>query len=141
MLVGWASARFGLLGLNAQPLSNPTLNTVGVLIAVLALGVFAFIKPSVGKQATKRAGGLLDNEHDAAYAGLYSAVDDLDKLASVNDGVGAEDEGVEAAEPDWTDKLSPSQKTIFGFSASAPPGAPDWRSVAMVDPFADAGAA
>lgn len=124
MLTGWASARFGILGLEAQAVTNPVLNDIGVAIATVALLVFAFVKPTVGKSegpARGKKGGLLEDEHDAAYAGLYSAVDDLDRIASVNDAAGAEG-GVVDAEADWTDKLSPANKTIFGFSASVVAG-------------------
>jgi hypothetical protein len=82
MVMGWASGRFGLFGLTAQSVSNPTLNTVGVLIAVLALGVFAFVKPDVGDSKASKASaagkkGEIDEE-DPYGASLYAGAGALD---------------------------------------------------------------
>lgn len=47
MIIGWASARFGILGSLAGNISEPNLNSVGVCIAVFSMVVFYFIKPTV----------------------------------------------------------------------------------------------
>lgn len=46
MLVGWATGRFGLLGIPAEVPSNPTLNYVGVGICLIATIGYTFIKPN-----------------------------------------------------------------------------------------------
>ena len=124
MIMGWASARFGILGVYKQAISSSSLNTVGVLVAVASMVVFAFIRPTVekaGGKGGKRGGGdaegslLGDDEVDSAYAGLYStginAGDDVGALA--RSGGGEEED-----EKDWTDALSPGAKKLFGFGAS-----------------------
>lgn len=40
MIMGWASGRFGLFGLTKQSVSDPTLNTIGVVVAIIGLLVF-----------------------------------------------------------------------------------------------------
>jgi len=56
MVIGWASARFGILGSFAGSISSPALNSVGVGIAVLSMGVFYFIKPSVENAKSSNRG-------------------------------------------------------------------------------------
>ena len=121
MVVGWASARFGILGVFEQPISQPALNMVGVVIAVLSMGVFALIKPSVEPKGAQ----ALDAEHSAQYGQIYDAdADELGKslVGGVNSGGSDESGSGEAEEQSWTDKLSPLQKTIFGFGASVAAG-------------------
>lgn len=109
MIIGWASARFGLLGSLANDIAQPTLNSVGVCIAVLSMGVFYFIKPSVEK-----VGGGAASEQDAAYSTLYED-DELGKSLNAEGGTN-EAEGDE--EKSWTDALTPAQKSLFGFGGS-----------------------
>eukprot|EP00121_Abeoforma_whisleri_P009537 Awhi_evm1s8772 len=54
MITGWASARFGILGLNADVISNPTLNTVGTLFAVASLPLYLLVKTTVGNENSIR---------------------------------------------------------------------------------------
>ena len=48
MLVGWATGYFGLFGVISQSnqVANPTLNFLGVSLAVVALSLYVFIKPN-----------------------------------------------------------------------------------------------
>ena len=124
MVVGWASARFGILGVPQESFSSPGLNTGGVVVAIASMVVFAFIKPTVEKAgATRRGGGgedakdslLGDGDVDQVYAGLYGQ------------GINSDDAAARPAEPeddekDWTDALSPQQKKVFGFVASVVAG-------------------
>ncbi len=123
MVVGWASARFGILGVPRETFSSPGMNTGGVLVAIASMVVFAFIKPTVEKVGSKRGGGggddakdslLPDGDVDQVYAGLYGNGINSDDAARP-----AEPEDDEA---DWTDKLSPQQKKLFGFVASVVAG-------------------
>lgn len=128
MLTGWASARFGILGVETNAVAKPLLNDIGVAIACVALGVFAFVKPTVGNKKGKArvaaGGGLLEDEHDSAYAGLYSHSElgyglkggggiNSDLLVDEAEEGAGEGEGGEEAS--WTDKLSPGMKLVFGF--------------------------
>lgn len=44
MIMGWASGRFGLFGLKKQEVSDPLMNTVGMVVAILGLLVFLQVK-------------------------------------------------------------------------------------------------
>lgn len=122
MVVGWASARFGILGVPQESFSSPGLNTAGVIVAVASMVVFAFIKPTVEKVGARgKAGGdgakeglLDDQEVDSAYAGLYSN--------GINSEEGGRPAEAEDDEKDWTDALSAQQKKVFGFVASVVAG-------------------
>ena len=46
MLLGWASGKFGLFGLNPDDISDSTLNYAGVATALVALGCYFFITPN-----------------------------------------------------------------------------------------------
>jgi len=45
MLTGWASGTFGLFGLRAESVADPTMNIFGVVLAVLGLGLYLQVKP------------------------------------------------------------------------------------------------
>ena len=121
MVIGWASARFGVLGVFESNISNKTLNEVGVAIAVLSMGIFVFIKPTVTNSGG--GGGGAEDEQSAAYAQLHMD-EDKSYLVGLNaDGGGsAVAAGGEQEEQSWTDKLSAQQKLIFGFAASVAAG-------------------
>jgi hypothetical protein len=82
----------------------------------------------VSGSKAKRDGDALEDEQDSQYAGLYAngsgGSSDLygksltGGLEDEEGGGGAQDGGEEAEEATWTDKLSPSQKTLFGFAGS-----------------------
>jgi hypothetical protein len=114
MVIGWASARFGWLGVLQQTIGNPTLNVVGVTIAILSMGVFYFIKPSL---EDKRAEG--EDEQSAAYGLLHE--EGLDGKLGLNAEEGAASGG-DGEEKSWTDNLTAQQKTTFGFCASVVAG-------------------
>ena len=122
MLMGWASGRFGLFGLTPDSINNPTLNTLGVVFAIAALGVFFFVKPDLSnnnKSSSKSTNE--DDDHESAYAGLLYKEAELG-LTKPSPG-GLNDDGTlvtteSAEEPSWTDKLTPQQKSMFGIGAS-----------------------
>lgn len=55
MLAGWCTARFGLFGVHAQPVSNASLNYAGVALGVLSLLVLSFATPAVADGSDRRA--------------------------------------------------------------------------------------
>lgn len=120
MLVGWGSAKFGILGQPESHIPNASLNYAGVFVAVLAMVLFAFIKPTISDG--KRDGGdALEDEHDSQYAGLYagSNTDAYGKsLTGGNDEEEGGGGGGQVEEATWIDNLSASQKIAFGFGAS-----------------------
>eukprot|EP01013_Petalomonas_cantuscygni_P025302 TRINITY_DN47210_c0_g1_i1.p1 TRINITY_DN47210_c0_g1~~TRINITY_DN47210_c0_g1_i1.p1 ORF type:complete len:529 (+),score=93.48 TRINITY_DN47210_c0_g1_i1:86-1672(+) len=70
MLVGWASGRFGFFGLiNEQQVHNPTLNYVGVGLAVVSVVAFMFVKPDMEANAktTSEAYPVNGDDTDAGY--------------------------------------------------------------------------
>lgn len=122
MVVGWASARFGVLGVFESDISNKALNMVGVAIAVLSMGIFVFIKPTVKNSGS---GSGVEDEQSAAYAQLHQDLDAEELNKSLVGGLNADSgsaSGGEQEEQSWTDKLSPQQKSIFGFGASVAAG-------------------
>lgn len=56
MLMGWATGAFGLFDLEKDDLSNPGLNYAGVSLAVVALGIYSQIKPSLSSQPAATGG-------------------------------------------------------------------------------------
>jgi hypothetical protein len=46
MLMGWASGSFGLFGLTAEPVANPSLNYAGVSLAVIGLIFYLQVQPN-----------------------------------------------------------------------------------------------
>lgn len=139
MVVGWACGRFGILGPNPSPPHNPAENSTGVVVCVVALVIFLFIKPTLEKAggasdsaddrlANAKAGQLTD---DDGFGGLYSGGGGKARLLggggeSVNYGEpvtsGAagsgekEDSGGQDEERSFVDGFSPFIKTIFGIS-------------------------
>jgi len=140
MLIGWASGRFGLFGLTPNAVAKPGFNDAGVVLACLALSVYLFIQPEQMGGAKKAAGGgggvggaeqgLLDvdEEHDAAYVkGLITEGEGAGAAGGINadakaGGAAAAAGGDGEAETSWTDRLSDSQKRIFGVTMSVVSG-------------------
>ena len=47
LVMGWSTGNFGLFGLKKNEVDNPILNYVGVVLAVISVAFYAFVKPSV----------------------------------------------------------------------------------------------
>jgi hypothetical protein len=47
--MGWATGTFGLFGLDSNEIKTPWLNYLGISLAVLSVGLYAFVKPTVKK--------------------------------------------------------------------------------------------
>jgi len=94
MLWGWAQGRFGLFGLAEETVPHSILNYVGVGVAVVALALYAFIKPS-------------DNSSEEEVK------QSLDKplLDKATDDVEAQEED---AKGNWLDRQSATAKRIIG---------------------------
>lgn len=128
-LIGWACGRFGILGVEASALSNPTLNDVGICLAVASLITFLFIRSSVAS-----------GEDGGSGSGSSGGVDGAGKYARLgaDDGFGAPLAGslnggssaalkpvgplVEDDTGSWVDSLSPAAKQIVGLTLSIASG-------------------
>uniref|UniRef100_A0A6Q2ZKC7 Transmembrane protein 144a n=1 Tax=Esox lucius TaxID=8010 RepID=A0A6Q2ZKC7_ESOLU len=51
LLMGWASSRFGWFGIDAEEVSNPTLNYCGAGLCLLSAVIFFFVKSDVHSQS------------------------------------------------------------------------------------------
>jgi len=104
LLGGWATGKFGLFGLKADSISNPTLNFVGVFFSVCAVVIFLFIKPTLTKSGAADGNGAEDFENDDEdmRAGLI-------KQGDVSDSDNAAD-----SEASWVDGISPALKKPMG---------------------------
>jgi hypothetical protein len=112
MLVGWGSARFGILGQPQGVVSNSLLNYAGVGTAVVAMVVFAFLKP----ENLSAKGGAADKgpEYEKLNASTNSYGFEL--------GFDEDHEPEEKKEASWTDSLTDVQKKMYGIVASVAAG-------------------
>uniref|UniRef100_A0A4W5KWJ6 Transmembrane protein 144a n=1 Tax=Hucho hucho TaxID=62062 RepID=A0A4W5KWJ6_9TELE len=53
LLIGWASSRFGWFGIDAEEVSNPTLNYCGAGFCLLSAIIFFFVKSDVHSQSSR----------------------------------------------------------------------------------------
>lgn len=66
MLMGWFTGRFGLFGLTPDTLTNPNLNTVAVVLTLVSLSMYVFIKPSESDEEDPYEDGM-EPLWDTAY--------------------------------------------------------------------------
>lgn len=135
MLIGWASGRFGILGVNQQSVSNSGLNYAGIGLAVCAMLTFMFVKPSLedddaGSSSGGARYGKLPGDDRDAEEGLYSvtggggmsvplrgASSSLNNGSSSSGGGGGAG-GEEEEERSWVDNLPPAAKSTLGITLS-----------------------
>ena len=60
MVVGWASGRYGLFGLEKDSIANPALNYVGVALVLVCLGLFTRVETKTRADLLREADGPLD---------------------------------------------------------------------------------
>ncbi|KAH8066177.1 carbohydrate transmembrane transporter [Aureococcus anophagefferens] len=60
MVVGWASGRYGLFGLDKDAIANPALNYVGVALVLVCLGLFTRVETKTRADLLREADGSLD---------------------------------------------------------------------------------
>jgi uncharacterized membrane protein YdcZ (DUF606 family) len=81
MIAGWATGRFGLFGLAAEPVTSDVLNSAGVALALLSLVILAAVQPALsdggGGETTTRVPAdkvaLLEVETEMDAAGAAAA--------------------------------------------------------------------
>jgi len=101
-VAGWASSRFGLFGLKVQQPSDSSLNTGGVLMMVVSLILISSVQPSVSDGTDKTV--IQDDLKKSETTSLL-----VNK--SINEAKTSETENGF----DFTEKLSPLNKRLFGF--------------------------
>lgn len=82
MLIGWASGTFGLFGLKARHVATPWLNYLGLVVALISLSLYIFIKPAEPKakeEIPELEQGLNPSLDDQIEA-VTSPGDDYEKL-------------------------------------------------------------
>jgi len=92
LLMGWGSGNFGILGVEKAPVSSPVFNYLGVVICVISLGIYLFIKSDVEKKPKPVDEG----------EGLINSLEEEGKEESTS----------------WVDRLTLLQKRIIGISLS-----------------------
>ena len=76
MLAGWASARFGILGLEKEEVSMPELNTFGVVLALAALYVASKIDGTPTANSSTRTNGTGRRDEEEENNGFLNDNDD-----------------------------------------------------------------
>jgi glucose uptake protein GlcU len=109
MLSGWATARFGLFGVAAQPVSNPALNYAGVGLGVLSLLVLSVATPAVADGSDRAPAG---DEEALLPASLLPASPGLQE-----EGGALAKAGADAGWAFWK-RWAPQTKRFFGVAAS-----------------------
>ena len=103
LLIGWASARYGIIGVNAEPPCSDLLNYLGIVFCILALLSYLFVKSDGSRK--RPAAVNLDGEQKPL---LSSATTNIHH----NDITG---ESPAVAEQSWVDSLSPNMRRVFGY--------------------------
>lgn len=127
MLAGWATGRFGLFGVDPEPITVPWLNSVGVVLAVGSLAVLTAVQPEVAMQEDADARAAASVFHTSPTPQLDSEpllADAIDDGAATKAAVGSlqaatstTGSGGDNDDWKWTDQLTPLQKRIFGVAA------------------------
>ena len=130
-LTGWATAKWGLFGLVAEPVRNAAENDGGVALVVLSLAMLAGVQPAVSDGSDKvpvAAINDLDAEEGARAVsepttGLLASINDEGSAVEGNSAIIASPTSWETSGYDFTHALSPLQRRIFGFGACIVAGA------------------
>lgn len=108
LTVGWASARFGILGVDVEAPCSSLLNYLGILFCALALFTFLFVKSEGTKSPTTHS--RIDERKpllNAASSGAH--LQDEGKQDSLGTSNGDDIEEM------WTDKLTPGARRTIGY--------------------------
>ena len=113
LFVGWASGRFGLMGIDKNTgIEIPALNVVGVIIALLSLGIYFFVKTEVNNK-TNSGSDLMDEPLVNTEHTNYSR---LENNAAGNKYPNPEETAAPRDLFAPLEKLSPFKKQIIGFT-------------------------
>lgn len=132
MVAGWASGRFGILGVEKEGLSNSTLNTVGVAVAIASLMLYSQVRPSTLDDAPVGDTQPLLKPDEEEGEGVYrhtsvGHVDDsrhrhpinsTDKRPASLSDAGSGTSSAAPAGTSFVDRMNRKQKIVFGLSMS-----------------------
>jgi len=128
LVMGWASGRFGFLGVNQQAVANQAMNICGLLLCVASMGLMFQVKSVKQEQEEAAASGALDEGllsggHDDGTLQRSSSQQREFALRKRNASVGSPDSELgmteqESQSSSWVDKLSPGQKRVCGITLS-----------------------
>eukprot|EP01095_Lingulamoeba_sp_RSL-Kostka_P001442 TRINITY_DN1201_c0_g1_i1.p1 TRINITY_DN1201_c0_g1~~TRINITY_DN1201_c0_g1_i1.p1 ORF type:complete len:242 (+),score=65.77 TRINITY_DN1201_c0_g1_i1:166-891(+) len=62
LLTGWFCGTFGLLGVDKEEVSSPTLNALGALVGIFSFFVYVFINPTLEDDKTDDPNGIFEAE-------------------------------------------------------------------------------
>jgi len=117
LVLGWASGNFGFFGITKNVVANPTLNYVGAAIALSSMLIMFFVKSGDDEKQKQRSKRVNRTPTGGGGEGVDPLVDDEEYDSEKGP---TKDSGPERDGSRWTDKLSPSQKRLFGcFTAVA----------------------
>lgn len=126
MLIGWATGRFGLFGVNPEPLQSKVLNDVGVVLAIVSLLLLVSVQPMV---AAADADGVVPHGSSKAASVSSSLPEGIRKLSDADEDARVLTSAAhappftsESAPLKLTARLSPVQKRVFGVIASVVAG-------------------
>ncbi|KAJ8297482.1 hypothetical protein KUTeg_024013 [Tegillarca granosa] len=123
LLSGWATARFGLFGVEKEVPDNPTLNYIGVVLAVFSAVVFSFVKNEITPVTDytihdSESEPLLTNRQNRGTSdSLYSTTQDQDPLVFNRRGSSSIN-NIDTLDETVIDKLSPGWKRFIGLFLS-----------------------
>jgi hypothetical protein len=104
MIMGWASGTYGLFGLKKQEINDPTLNLIGVVVAMVGLLVFLQVRTNGGDNNNK-------TPNDDGSKPLLRG-DDVERKMMEN--IVSELDGEGGHEKDFLDKLDDGTKRVVG---------------------------
>lgn len=124
LVMGWACGRFGLLGNVESVPANPGLNYGGVVLSLVSIFIFIFVKSEgvVSKKLNADGSPASSSHYDALHPQQRLTIDmespsehPTDHTDHVGGGGGAHDEAHSASEDEtWIDHLSPGRKRLMG---------------------------
>ncbi|XP_060064810.1 transmembrane protein 144-like [Ylistrum balloti] len=125
LLSGWATGRFGLFGIDKEVPDDPTMNYVGVAVAVSSAVVFSFVKstvkaPTDGDQADQEqeADALISSTFGNPNDSLYSTASGQEDLLFNRPAKSINGFGNESRDGTFLDRLSPNMKRFVGILLS-----------------------
>jgi len=106
LVAGWSSGTFGLFGLHVETVNIPWLNYLGVGLAVVAIAIYAFVKPNTSNnQTTQGYEAISSDPNEPINYDVFTALNS----GSASDNIPA---------PSVFDRMSEIQKKLAGFALS-----------------------
>ena len=128
--MGWASGRFGILGVKEQEVENQAMNIIGILMCIGSMAIMFNVKTvkaeqeAAGRPFTDPMQSMIPDDSLSISANNLLSDDHyaLKQTTSTNahshydSNSPKSDEPVKHSEVNWTEKLSPGTKKLLGIS-------------------------